>query len=110
GEPPPPDFRNPRSYEDLAHQQTSPPRINHAPRLPDTSQIDGFANGAQDSSPYGTSNNPGIIGTDGRTNDALPRPPDPPKPAPRSVETDNKPLRVASIVLQGKVIERRVPI
>jgi periplasmic protein TonB len=61
---------------------------------------------------------PGISGIpvqpwrEGSSGNAISEPPklDPPKPAPRSVETDNKPLRVASIVLQGKVIERRVPV
>jgi TonB family protein len=55
---------------------------------------------------------PSPAGRDGGSGNVISEPPklDPTKPAPRSVETDNKPLRVASIVLQGKVIERRVPI
>jgi protein TonB len=105
-----PDFRNPRTFDELSQQETLPPRINPTRGLPDTGQIGGLTNGDPNGSPYGTGDNPGIIGGDGKASDAPPRPPDPPKPAPRSVETDNKPLRVPSIVLQGKVIERRVPI
>lgn len=50
----------------------------------------------------------GVVGGEGLGDP--PPTPDPPKPAPRSAETDNKPLRISSTVLQGKVIERRVPI
>ena len=106
----PPDFRNPRTYDDLANQQPSPPRMDHIAGLPNTGQIDGSISGAPNGEPYGTGNTPGVIGSDGKSNDAPPpRPPDPPKPTPRAVETDNRPLRVSSTVLQGKVIERRVP-
>lgn len=66
---------------------------------------------------YGTGG-PGIPGMpsqpgrDGRSGTVISEPPklDPPRPRPRLAETDNKPLRVPSTVLLGKVIERRVPI
>ena len=55
---------------------------------------------------------PGQPGRDANSGTVLYEPPrlDPPKPTPQAVETNNKPLRVPSTVLQGKVIERRVPI
>lgn len=57
---------------------------------------------------------PGILSLTGRegsgTEVAEPPTPDPPKPTPHPTQTDNKPLRLTSSVLQGKVIDRRVPI
>ena len=55
---------------------------------------------------------PGQPGRDGSAGTVISEAPklDPPRPAPHSIETDNKPLRLPSTVLQGKVIERRVPI
>lgn len=44
-----------------------------------------------------------------RGNESVPRPPDPPKPTP-TPKPDNRPVRLASSVLQGKVVDRRVPI
>lgn len=107
---PPPDFTRFLSFDDLGHQQTQPTRINAGDTLPNLGKFDGSPGGDQNGSPDGIGDGPGVIGSDGKGSDAPPKPPDPPRTAPRSVEKDNKPLRVSSTVLQGKVIERRVPI
>lgn len=103
-----PDFRSVRDLDDLFHQQATPPRINAGAGLPNVGKIDGLTDGDEKGSPYGTS--VPVIGSDGKANDAPPKPTDPPRPTPRAVETDNRPLRLPSTVLQGKVIERRVPL
>ena len=104
-----PDLNNVLKLDDLVHQQAAP-RLNHGSALPNLDKIEGPTGGEEKGSPEALGVGPGIVGSTGRANDAPPKPPDPPKPAPRSVETDNKPLRVTSTVLQGKVIDRRVPI
>ena len=105
-----PDFRSFRNFDDLVDHQTSPPRIDRGAGLPRIGTIDGFTGGNENGSPDGTSDAIGVIGGDGKANDAPPKPPDPQRTTPRSVEPDTKPVRLSSTVLQGKVIERRVPI
>lgn len=109
GAPPPLDLRNIRKFDDLVDHSASPPRINPGVGLPNASKIDGFTDGNDIGSPDGIGV-AGIVGANGKANEAPPKPPDPPRPSPRSVEPDTKPVRVSSTVLQGKVIERRVPI
>jgi protein TonB len=107
---PRPDFRSFRNFDDLVDHNTSPPRVDPSAGLPQIGKIDGFSGGNENGLPGGTGDAAGVIGGNGKANDAPPKPPDPPKPAPRSVEPDTRPVRVSSTVLQGKVIERRVPI
>jgi protein TonB len=109
-EAPRPDFRSFRNLDDLVDHHSYPPRIDPGAGLPRIGQIDGFAGGNENGLPDGASESVGVIGVNGKANDAPPKPPDPPKPTPRSVEPDTRPVRVSSTVLQGKVIERRVPI
>jgi TonB family protein len=52
----------------------------------------------------------GVIGGEPRSIEPAPKPPDPPKPPARTAADDGRPMRVTSVVLQGKAIERRTPI
>lgn len=54
----------------------------------------------------------GIPGGDPHGTEAPPRPPDPPKPATTkpTVAEDTRPVRLTSVVLQGKALEKRTPI
>lgn len=88
----------------LSRRNERPPIIPNFDRLP----------GGSGSAIPGGSPEVGIgIGVpDGDLNVAPPPRPDPPpaKPAATIPVTDNRPVRVASTVLQGKAIERRVPV
>lgn len=106
---PRPDPGNVMKYDDIAgHQQSGPPRI----KLPT-----GVAVGATDGDPNGDPNGiPDSIGVGlgpivayGNASDPPPRPPDAPKAQTRPVD-NRKPLPVSSVVLQGKAIERVVPV
>lgn len=62
--------------------------------------------------PQGFGGNVGVVGGHGTDQEPAPRP-DPPRPTPAAQTApavDNRPVRVASSVLQGKAIERRTPI
>ncbi|MFY9573219.1 MAG: energy transducer TonB [Blastocatellia bacterium] len=90
------------------HQQTAPPRI----KLPSGVEF-GASQGVVDGDQNGVPNGLGVIAFptgEGRVNDAPPRPIDPPKAQTQTRVVDNKPLLVSSRVLQGKAIERVVPI
>ncbi|HXI93966.1 MAG TPA: energy transducer TonB [Blastocatellia bacterium] len=103
---PPQDLNNLRRLEDmLDHTQTNPPRIA-VPAGTIIRQGDGVVGGDPNAPPTSV----GFIGGELRTTELPPRPPDPPKPQARTREEDNRPVRVTSVVLQGKAIERRTPI
>ncbi|MEK6324805.1 MAG: energy transducer TonB [Acidobacteriota bacterium] len=104
------DFTSVLKYDEIVGHQTAPPRISLRAGLPNTGKFDGVTDGDLNRVPDGTGNNVGVVGLDGKASDAPPQPPDPPRPTPRSVDPGTKPLRVTSTVLQGKVIERRVPV
>jgi len=106
GVPPRQDLNNLRRLEDIIdHAQTNPPRIA-LPAGTDIRAGDGLAGGDPNAPP----NSVGVIGGELRTTEPPPRPPDPPKPPARTTGEDSRPLRVTSVVLQGKAIERRTPI
>jgi len=106
GVPPRQDLNNLRRLEDIIdHTQTNPPRIA-LPAGTDIRLVDGVVGGDPNAPP----NSVGFIGGELRTTEPPPRPPDPPKPQARTREEDNRPVRVTSVVLQGKAIERRTPI
>jgi TonB family protein len=106
GVPPHQDLNNLRRLEDIIdHAQTNPPRIA-LPAATDIRAGDGLAGGDPNAPP----NSVGVIGGELRTTEPPPRPPDPPKPPARTTGEDSRPLRVTSVVLQGKAIERRTPI
>jgi TonB family protein len=99
------DLNSLRRLEDLIeHPQVGATRI----LVPAGTDIrgDGVAGGDPNAPP----NSVGVIGGELRTSEPPPRPPDPPKPPARTTQEDNRPLRVTSVVLQGKAIERRTPI
>lgn len=100
------DLNNLRRLEDLIeHPQPAETRIV----VPAGTAIragDGVAGGDPNAPP----NSVGVIGGESRTSEPPPRPPDPPKPPARTTEQDNRPVRVTSVVLQGKAIERVVPV
>jgi protein TonB len=100
------DLSNLLKLEDIIHHpQTSSPRIA-VPAGTNIRQGDGVVGGDPNAPP----NSVGFIGGELRTTEPPPRPPDPPKPQARTREEDNRPVRVTSVVLQGKAIERRTPI
>ena len=106
GVPPRQDLNNLRRLEDIIdHPQTNPPRIA-VPAGTDIRPGEGVVGGDQNAPPISV----GFIGGELRTTEPPPRPPYPPKPQARTREEDNRPVRVTSVVLQGKAIERRTPI
>ena len=106
GVPPRQDLNNLRRLEDIIdHPQTNPPRIAD-PAGTDIRPGEGVVGGDPNAPPTSV----GFIGGELRTTEPPPRPPDPPKPQARTREEDNRPVRVTSVVLQGKAIERRTPI
>jgi TonB family protein len=100
------DLSNLLRLEDIIdHPQTSAPRIA-VPAGKDIRLVDGAVGGDPNAPP----NSVGFIGGELRISEPPPRPPDPPKPSARTTGEDSRPLRVTSVVLQGKAIERRTPI
>jgi len=89
----------------MEHPQTIAARI-YIPAGTDIRAGEGVVGGDPNAPP----NSVGLIGGEPRTSETPPRPPDPPKLPVRTKEEDNRPLRVTSVVLQGKAIERRTPI
>lgn len=108
GSTPRPDPNNVMKYEDItAQQKIGPPRF----KIPEGVSVgpdDGVLNGRSDGIPDGLDSLPASIGGGGKANHQTPIPPDPPKPQLRPA--DKAPLRLTSTVLQGKVIERVVPV
>lgn len=68
-------------------------------------QYDGPLGGDPNGPPGGI----GVIGGELRTIEPPPRPPDPPQPPARTAADDGRPMRVTSVVLQGKALDRRTP-
>lgn len=99
------DLNNVRTLEDITeHPQTGTPRIDLPPGT-DVHVGDAAIGGDPNAPPIGI----GFIGGEPRTSEPPPRPPDPPKPPARATGDDSRPVRVTSVVLQGKAIERRTP-
>lgn len=98
------DLNNVRDYDDIVnHPQAGPPRLP-LPVATDFAAGDSVVGGGRDDVPGAID-----IPYSGTTrSEPPPRPVDPPKPKPRP-PADNKPLLVASTVLQGKAIERTKP-
>jgi protein TonB len=78
-------------------------------RPPGPATVDGSDVSPSDGGP-GVPGLPGSIGRETSSGKAVVEPPEPPRPTLRQTEPDNKPLPVSSTVLQGKTIERRVPV
>lgn len=99
------DLNNVRDYDDIVnHPQAGPPRLPLPPAATGFGANDGVVGGDRDVVP-------GYIDfpdSSTKGSEPAPRPVDPPKPKPRPT-ADNKPLLVASTVLQGKAIERTKP-
>jgi TonB family protein len=101
---PRPDYRNVDKLENLLHREPGPPPFT----IVDHFNADAGL-GASDG-PAGPGIGFGVVGGDAKT-DPAPRPDPPkPKPAPQPSPADQRPLRVVSQVLQGKAIERVVPV
>ncbi len=98
------DLRNVLKYEDIVnHPQNTAPRI----LLP--AGADFSSGGVIGGDPNGPPGGIDIPDANARGSELPPKPPDPPNSQPRA--TDNKkPLPVSSTVLQGKALERRVPV
>jgi protein TonB len=101
---------NPKSFmkldDILSSKHNAPPRLN----LPKAWEGSGGDNGSIGGNEEGVAGSVGVgpAGGDGRIAEPPPRPQDPPKPQPRP---DNQnPVRMSSTVLQGKAIERVVPV
>lgn len=88
---------------------THPPAIQRTP-LPAT-EISSFGDATMREGGLGLPGVPGLGGRDGNSihPGIEPPRPDPPKPTAHQTETDNRPLRVTTTVLQGKAIDRRTP-
>ena len=102
---PPPDYRNVEKLETLlSHRGGGPPPLTILdPRIGD------YGSGAADG-PAGPGVAFGVIGGDAK-GDPPPRPDQPkPKPAVQPKPADQKPIPVVSQILQGKAIERVVPV
>jgi periplasmic protein TonB len=101
----PPDPNHPMTLDQItSHRDNAPPlipNIDRGPTGPGSALLEG---------PPGVGAGIGVLG--GNTNvEPPPRPDRPtPKPVVATTVTDNRPLRVTSTVLQGKAIERRVPV
>ncbi|HXU09909.1 MAG TPA: energy transducer TonB [Blastocatellia bacterium] len=99
-----PDYLRVQRFEDLGNTR--------AELIPPMTTVDHFGVDAGAGSADGPAGPPagfGVIGGDAK-GDAPPRP-DPPKPKPGVQPTpDQKPMRVVSQILQGKAIERVVPV
>ncbi len=108
GTPTPPDPQHAMRYEDLVAQpHNTPPRLDLPRGItfdPSAAVVGGDPNGVSRGAGIGGS----VIGGERATGEA-PRPPDPPKPQPLVAE-DKKPVPIPSSVLQGKAIERIVPV
>jgi protein TonB len=103
---PPLDPNNVRKYDDIVnHPQDGPPRLPLPAAATDFGASDGVVGGVRDGIPGAID----IPGSSTKGSEPPPRPVDPPKPQPRAT-ADNRPLVVASTVLQGKAIERTKPI
>ena len=99
---PPPDFRNVARLENLSSEHwVTPPMIDRGIGDPGVGSSDG---------PGGPGIDFGLIGGDAKG--TPPPEPDPPKPKPavQPIPADQKPMRVVSQILQGKAIERVVPV
>src|SRR6185503_9713571 len=100
-----PDLSNVRRLEELIeHPETGASRID----VPTGTHIPSGGNEGGD--PNASPNYIGVIGGEPRTSEPPPRPPDTPKTPARTKEEENRTLRVTSVVLQGKAIDRAVPI
>lgn len=105
---PRPELNNVMRYVDIVdHQQSGPPRITLPPGV--NLESDGVPNGDPNGIPNSIGASPGPIGGYGTASDPPPKPPDPTKSQPKAVD-NAKPLPVSSTVLQGKAIERVVPV
>jgi protein TonB len=85
-------------------------RDNRPPIIPNIDREPGGPGSAVFEVPPGLGMGPGVLGGD--ANVEPPPKPDPPRTGPVATTPviNNKPLRVTSTVLQGKAIERRVPV
>lgn len=98
-----PDLNHPMPLDQImGHHDNRPPTLTYL--LPGDSDL------SNPGGPPGPGIGPGV--PFGVTNGEPPPRPDPPpvKPAANTIVTDNRPMRVTSNVLQGKAIERRVPV
>lgn len=102
---PRPDLSNLRTFDDIVnHPQSGAPRLI-VPAATGFSAGDGVVGGVGD----GVSGAIDIPGSSTRGSEPPPRPVDPPRPEPPAT-VDKRPLLVSSTVLQGKAIDRRVPV
>ena len=86
----------------IDHPQPGPMR----PDVPRGTSVRGDEGGDPNAPPgFG-----GVIGGNPRASESLPQPPEPTTPPARTKEVDSRPLRVTSTMLQGKVIDRVVPV
>ena len=106
---PRPDPNNVMNYDDITSQQKIGPPQFKIPAGVTVGPDDGVSNGHPDGIPNSLVTIPGPNGGNGKANDMSPIPPDPPKPQPRPTDKA-KPLALSSTVLQGKAIDRVVPI
>ena len=102
---PRPDLNNLLTLDGIVNHSQSGPPVLHIPVAADFSPGDGAPGGLRDGVPGAID----ITGYSTRGSEPPPRPVDPPKPQPRTT-IDKKPLPISSTVLQGKAIERRVPV
>jgi periplasmic protein TonB len=101
------DLNNLLKYADIVnHPQNGPPRLP-LPVATDFGANDGVVGGVRDGVPGAID----IPGPNPKGGEPPPRPDPPPvKPATTTIVTENRPVRLPSTVLQGKAIERRVPV
>jgi protein TonB len=85
------------------------PAVNTRSLPPGVADVGGLDVPPGDGGP-GVPGLPGPIGRETSPGAAPGEPPEPPRPMLRQNEADNKPLRISSTVLQGKTMERRVPV
>jgi len=91
-------------YEDLGSHSAERGQRSLLPAGEKVGEGDGVTEGDPRGIPEGIGS---IVAT--TKSESAPRPPDPPKPTPPP-KPDNRPVRLASSVLQGKVVDRRVPV